>query len=270
MPLSHPTSEAILFPPPAECSSGKRPAHGKKKPENHIPCPPNAFILFRSSFIKSQHVPTEVETNHSTPSKIISLTWQNLLNEERQVWHAKAKAALEDHKRRFPSYAFRPAHARGKGGTKKRKVREVGPKDVKRCEKIAELLVEGKKGEELNAAIQEFDRTHAPQVVTRFEAPLTALCISQSSSAPVPDAEDKKAFLQSSSSSSPRSQRIRPASTQPTRNATPSPELSASVELCTENFYEASLTSGFTQPTEYSFTPKPHHSFVRVHIRSLL
>ena len=34
-------------------------------------------------------------------------------------------------------------------------------KDVKRGEKIAELLVEGKKGEELDAAIQEFDRTHS-------------------------------------------------------------------------------------------------------------
>jgi len=254
--------EAILFPPPAECSSGRRPAHSKKKPENHIPRPPNAFILFRSSFIKSQHVSTEVETNHSTLSKIIGLTWQNLPNEERQVWHAKAKAALEDHKRRFPSYAFRPAHARGKGGTEKRKVREVGPKDVKRCEKIAELLVEGKKGEELDAAIQEFDRTHVPEVVTRFEAPLTARMYRRSSSAPVPDAEEKKAFLQPSSS--PRSQRIRAASTQPTRNTTPSPpspELSVPVELCPENFYEASLTSGFTQPTEYSFTQKPEHSF---------
>jgi hypothetical protein len=93
--------------------------------------------------------------------------------------------------------------------------------------------VEGKKGEELDAAIQEFDRTHVPQVVTRFDMYRPVVI--------GPDAEDKKAFLQSSSSSSssPRSQRIRPASTQPTRNATPSPELSASVELCTENFYKA-------------------------------
>ena len=37
-------------------------------------------------------------------------------------------------------------------------------KDVKRCEKIAEFLVEGKKGEELDAAIQKFDRTHVPVV----------------------------------------------------------------------------------------------------------
>lgn len=126
--------------------------------------------------------------------------------------------------------------------------------------------MEGKKGEELDAAIQEFDRTHVPEVVTRFEAPLTARMYRRSSSAPVPDAEEKQAFLQTASSS-PRSQRIRAASTQPTRNATPappSPELSsAPVELCPENFYAASLTSGFTQPTEYSFAQKSEHSFVR-------
>ncbi|KAJ8502605.1 hypothetical protein ONZ45_g11600 [Pleurotus djamor] len=98
----YPCGEAVLFPPPDDCAPSRRSGHSKKKPENHIPRPPNAFILFRSSFIKSQHVSTEVETNHSTLSKIIGLTWQNLPNEERQVWHAKAKAALDEHKRKFP------------------------------------------------------------------------------------------------------------------------------------------------------------------------
>ncbi|KAJ3913450.1 hypothetical protein F5877DRAFT_71563 [Lentinula edodes] len=165
--------ESELFPFANDPSSPRRPAHTKKKAENHIPRPPNAFILFRSSFIKSQHVSTEVETNHSTLSKIIGLTWQNLPEDERQVWHSKAKAALDDHRRKFPQYAFRPLHTKAKGGTEKRKVREVGPKDMKRCAKIAELLVEGKKGHELDAAIQEFDKYHVPEMVTRFEAPIT-------------------------------------------------------------------------------------------------
>ncbi|KAJ3996995.1 hypothetical protein F5050DRAFT_1497978 [Lentinula boryana] len=165
--------ESELFPFANDPSSPRRPAHSKKKAENHIPRPPNAFILFRSSFIKSQHVSTEVETNHSTLSKIIGLTWQNLPEDERQVWHSKAKAALDDHRRKFPQYAFRPLHSKAKGGSEKRKVREVGQKDMKRCAKIAELLVEGKKGQELDAAIQEFDKYHVPEMVTRFEAPIT-------------------------------------------------------------------------------------------------
>lgn len=250
-----------LFPAPVEGMTGRRPAHSKKKPDNHIPRPPNAFILFRSSFIKSQHVSTEVETNHSTLSKIIGLTWQNLPNEERQVWHGKAKAALEDHKKRFPSYAFRPAHTRGKGGTEKRKVREVGLKDVKRCEKIAELLVEGKKGEELDAAIQEFDRTHVPEIVTRFEAPLTVRTYRRSSSAPAGEPEPKP-FLRPSDS--PRVKRVvRSASTQPTRLPSPAVNLPP-IALPPTNFFQISMDAGFA-PSDFSFDQKIEPaSFVRL------
>lgn len=208
-----PPCAGMLFPPTEEPPSpSRRSGHAKKKPENHIPRPPNAFILFRSSFIKNQHVSSDVETNHSTLSKIIGLTWQNLPPEERQIWHAKAKVALEEHKRKFPQYAFRPLHTKGKGAAEKRKVREVGPKDLKRCEKIAELLVEGKKGAELDAAIAEFDRYHVPQIVTRFEAPITARSYRRSSSAPAPDTEHSKpAFLPSS----PKARKVRARSTQP-------------------------------------------------------
>lgn len=48
-----------------------RGSHGKKRDASYIPRPPNAFILFRSSFIRSQQVPGKVEGNHSTLSKII-------------------------------------------------------------------------------------------------------------------------------------------------------------------------------------------------------
>jgi len=85
----------------------------------------------------------------------------------------------------------------------------------------------------------------------------------RSSSEPAPDTEEPKPFLQASAPT-PRSQRIRAASTQPTRNATPSlspAALSTPLELVPEHFYDASLTSGYTQPTEYSFTQKAEPSF---------
>jgi hypothetical protein len=202
-----PPCEYILFPPSNDCHPApRRPGHSKKKPDDHIPRPPNAFILFRSSFIKGQHVPTEVETNHSTLSKIIGLTWKNLPNDERQLWHSRARTALDEHKRKFPQYAFRPTQGRGKGGPEKRKVREVGPKDHKRCAKIAELLVEGKKGQELDMAVQEFDKHHVPEIITRFEAPLTARMYRRSSSAPILEGDD---------SSRRSSRKHRASSTQP-------------------------------------------------------
>ena len=160
----------------------RRSTSGKRKSANHIPRPPNAFILFRSAFIRSQRVTSGVESSHSTLSKIIGMTWQQLSNEERQKWHAKAKLAQEDHKRRYPQYSFKPIHHRLRGANLgRRKLREVGPKDQKRCEKIAELLASGKKGEELEVEIREFDKHHVPEIVTRFEEPITASSFSASS-----------------------------------------------------------------------------------------
>ncbi|KAF8063272.1 hypothetical protein FPV67DRAFT_235120 [Lyophyllum atratum] len=245
-PLVDP-SDFILFPPTNACPPPRKPAHSKKKPEDHIPRPPNAFILFRSSFIKGQHVPTEVETNHSTLSKIIGLTWKNLPEDERLFWHSKAKAALEEHKRKFPQYAFRPTQSRNKGATEKRKVREVGPKDHKRCAKIAELLVEGKKGQELDEAIQEFDKHHVPVVVTRFEAPLTARMYRRSSSAPIPDSEN------------PKRRKSRCASTQPATPLVPSPQSLPFVSEAKVDLQAAeSFMSTFDQ---YSLSSAPSPSF---------
>ena len=51
--------------------SATKTSHAKKREVGHIPRPPNAFILFRSSFIKSESVPGNIEGNHSTLSKII-------------------------------------------------------------------------------------------------------------------------------------------------------------------------------------------------------
>jgi len=245
-PLVDP-SDFILFPPSSyDCPPPRKPAHSKKKPEDHIPRPPNAFILFRSSFIKGQHVPTEVETNHSTLSKIIGLTWKNLPNDERLFWHAKAKAALDEHKRKFPQYAFRPSQTRNKGAAEKRKVREVGPKDHKRCAKIAELLVEGKKGQELDEAVQEFDKHHVPEVVTRFETPITARMYRRSSSVPVID-----------SSENSKRRKSRSASTQPATPAAPSVK---SLPLL-ETKAEAQAADAFMSTFDQYCAPSPSFDF---------
>ncbi|KAJ7034472.1 hypothetical protein C8F04DRAFT_574106, partial [Mycena alexandri] len=202
-----------------------RTRHSRKQPEGHIPRPPNAFILFRSSFIRSQRVTPDVETNHSTLSKIIGLTWQNLPADERRVWQAKAAQGVEEHRRRFPKYAFRPVHQRDREGNlekpkkkqNKRKVREQAVHDPERCAKIAELLGAGKHGHTLEAAMQEFDRQRVFNVGTRFEAPITATTYRRSSSAPIPDTEPSTSFLCSTTvvAKRRRSSSTGPASIQP-------------------------------------------------------
>ncbi|KAF9049361.1 hypothetical protein BDZ89DRAFT_886149, partial [Hymenopellis radicata] len=72
----------------------------------YIPRPPNAFILFRSAFIRSNRITGRVEGNHSTLSRIIGAVWRSLPPHEREEWEAKARVALDEHKRRYPDWRF--------------------------------------------------------------------------------------------------------------------------------------------------------------------
>ena len=166
-----------------------RASHAKKRDASYIPRPPNAFILFRSSFIKGGHIPGEIEGNHSALSKIIGrfshvhshradtacLTrflspgkcWRALPREERKVWETKAIVALAEHRKKYPDWRFKPAAnalAKVKDGPRKRgnrKGRGQSEKEErsreKRCAKIADLLVAGKTGSDLAAAVEQYD-----------------------------------------------------------------------------------------------------------------
>jgi hypothetical protein len=256
-PIESTEPSPSLFPSSSEGTGPKKPGHGKKKADDHIPRPPNAFILFRSSFIKSRHVSTEVETNHSTLSKIIGLTWQNMPHEERQFWHSKAKVAQAEHKRKFPDYAFRPSHVKAKASTntgEKRKVREVGPKDMKRCAKIAQLLVEGKKGADLQAAVEEFDKNHIPTVITRFDTPITARSFRRSLSEPAPDTDPSApAFLRPDTK--PSSRRLRATSSQPTMSRPSTPKMEeAAVDTASSSLSSVFSSSPFANLSENADT----------------
>ncbi|KAF9047833.1 hypothetical protein BJ165DRAFT_1583068 [Panaeolus papilionaceus] len=84
--------------------------HGKKRHPSYIPRPPNAFILFRSAFIREQNVPGKVEGNHSKLSKIIGmcLCWKKLSAQERSHWEAQAVIAQAEHRAKYPDWRFSP------------------------------------------------------------------------------------------------------------------------------------------------------------------
>ncbi|KAI0365775.1 hypothetical protein BV20DRAFT_953521 [Pilatotrama ljubarskyi] len=158
---------SILSPPGTPMLGPARPSHAKKRDASYIPRPPNAFILFRSSFIRAQHIPGQIEGNHSALSKIIGKCWKALPHEERKVWEAKAMVALAEHRKKYPDWRFKPAAnalAKVKDGPRKRgnrKGRGQSEKEErsreKRCAKIADLLVAGKTGTDLAAAIEQYD-----------------------------------------------------------------------------------------------------------------
>ncbi|KAG6333834.1 hypothetical protein ID866_5253 [Astraeus odoratus] len=157
--------------------------HSKKRDASYIPRPPNAFILFRSSFIRSQQVPEKVEGNHSTLSKIIGKYWKTLPREEREVWEAKALVAQAEHRRRYPDWRFRPganalakikvkdgpANTRRRNSHSCRKGRVDSTTNKKsedeRCAIIADLLVEGKKGVDLEDAVRRWEDSNKGAVV---------------------------------------------------------------------------------------------------------
>ncbi|KAG6844181.1 hypothetical protein H0H87_009124 [Tephrocybe sp. NHM501043] len=106
----------------------KRSSHGKRRDESYIPRPPNAFILFRSSFIRDQQVPGKVEGSHSNLSKIAGMVWKSLPQTERDEWEVKAQHALLEHRRRYPDWRFRPganAAASAKGSRGKLKLKDA-------------------------------------------------------------------------------------------------------------------------------------------------
>ena len=192
-PPLHPAAPYI-FPPESKPSTSMDKAQ-KKRGSEYIPCPPNAFILFRASFVKNKHITQDVEKNHSALSKIIGMTWRNLPEVERQAWHVKAKEEYENHRCKWPKYKFK-RHTCSKTPKKKRATQVSG--DTKRWEKIAELLCDVKKGKELKHALNDFDKINSRDLTVRFESPLTAHLNCWSSSGPVQPIASKQPFKQSS------------------------------------------------------------------------
>ncbi|KAJ7485881.1 hypothetical protein FB451DRAFT_1392605 [Mycena latifolia] len=170
-----------LFPPsatPAPPPTRRRVPPGKRRSQGYVPRPPNAFMLFRADFVRQKHVPGSIETNHGSLSKIIGNCWRSLPLPEKHIWETKAKHAKAEHKLKYPDYKFRPVHnKRGaapaastsnpppptsqptsrstSGSTIKG---QLSPQeDERRCEEVAALLLQGKKGEELAWAVRDLD-----------------------------------------------------------------------------------------------------------------
>ncbi|CCA72393.1 hypothetical protein PIIN_06327 [Serendipita indica DSM 11827] len=137
---------------PAASSSSSR-----KNQEGHIPRPPNAFILFRSDLVARKAVPTSLEADHSTISKIIGVCWRTLPARQRKRWEQKAQEAKALHKERYPDYRYTPVHRKG---PQRKKPKREQKKDDKRAEELAQLLLAGSKGDDLEARVKKLDESN--------------------------------------------------------------------------------------------------------------
>ncbi|KAH6880923.1 hypothetical protein BKA70DRAFT_1053003, partial [Coprinopsis sp. MPI-PUGE-AT-0042] len=182
-------SQARLFPPsegPVQPPTRKRQPPGKRRSQGYIPRPPNAFMLFRADFVRQKHVPGSIETNHGSLSKIIGNCWRNLPLEEKKVWETRAKHEKAAHKVQYPNYRFKPVHKK-KGALAAAAAPSLadadaasetsssrGEEEELRCEQMTQLLLEGKKGEELAMAMKSLDdrrrAAKARENAARFES----------------------------------------------------------------------------------------------------
>ncbi|KLO14100.1 HMG-box, partial [Schizopora paradoxa] len=93
-------------------SSSSRPRRRRRDSSGneHIPRPPNAFMLYRQNFVHQRHVPGSIETNHNSLSRIVGDCWKQLPASEKKVWEEMAERKKAEHKKRYPDYRFQPKH----------------------------------------------------------------------------------------------------------------------------------------------------------------
>ncbi|KAH7908500.1 hypothetical protein BJ138DRAFT_1115796 [Hygrophoropsis aurantiaca] len=113
---SLPEQKLITLPCPSE-SETIEPAI-----EKHIPRPPNAFMLYRSDFLKKGIIPLHVERRQQNLSRVVGECWNLLSEDSRREWHVKAAEARAAHYKKYPGYKFKPA--RGKSSRAKDKARQ--------------------------------------------------------------------------------------------------------------------------------------------------
>ena len=114
--MAHHDENAQVLPPPTAKTT-----HTRLRDSSYIPRPPNAFILFRSSFIQTQKLADAAAgrigltstTNHAALSRIIAGHWRALPQHEKEEWEEKARRAQEEHRQRYPDWRFRPGGFRG-------------------------------------------------------------------------------------------------------------------------------------------------------------
>ncbi|GLB33745.1 putative positive regulatior of mesenchymal stem cell differentiation [Lyophyllum shimeji] len=114
---------SVLYPQPESSLSGKflldqpfeyshdstSTSSSQKSQRAHVPRPPNAFMLYRSDFLKRGIIPSHVERRQQNLSRIAGQCWNLLPPEEKAQWQDKAAQVLIEHRKCNPDYKFTPA-----------------------------------------------------------------------------------------------------------------------------------------------------------------
>jgi hypothetical protein len=80
--------------------------HTAKREKNHVPRPPNPFIIFRSWAALAAN--SQLISDQSMFSKDAGARWNSLTEQEREEWERVSKFVKEHHKKVYPGYVFHP------------------------------------------------------------------------------------------------------------------------------------------------------------------
>lgn len=215
-PIQRVTTPVESTATPAGDSRPTNASHTIKKPDGHIPRPPNCFILYRSWARKQKlNVSGSSKNEQSTchrnvaymsythlfiteVSKILGTLWAELPESTKDIFRQQAEVAKQAHKAKYPDYRYSPAanaSPTSRPTRVKRKAQKMASSDAEECleeaAKLKEAMVNGKGAEErqleeeLRQMIREGMATppaaEASTPSPRFEVPR------RSSSCPVPD-----------------------------------------------------------------------------------
>lgn len=147
------------------------------QPQKRVPRPRNAFMIFRSAFWADEKISRTVEHDHRHISRIIGHCWNKMSEVEKDEWRAKALQEKLEHERKYPGYRFQPTPRTKR--PLKRRVKRNGLDDLARCEKLADLLLSGKTGDELSAAIIEDKSTVSPPTADQLAASSPTFSVAQ-------------------------------------------------------------------------------------------
>lgn len=186
-----PTFEESLHLPPSPCSEGtaEPPSSStfkvpSRRSGNRVPRPRNAFMIFRSEFWAGDKISRTVEHDHRHISRIIGHCWNQLPESEKDKWRQKAEQEKLDHILKYPGYRFSPS-VRTKKAVK-RKVKRNSAEELLRCKQVAELLLAGKQGVELDSAVMSMKSPLATTVLQERNQESNIVESSRNSGTPSP------------------------------------------------------------------------------------
>ncbi|KIM46244.1 hypothetical protein M413DRAFT_24002 [Hebeloma cylindrosporum] len=105
---------------PQSCQTSRPPSPSSHPPSRpRIPRPPNAFMLFRSDFLKRGVIPDHIERRQQTLSRVAGQVWNLMPKEEQQTWFDRAAQVLNEHRQKNPDYKFTPAPRNSRRGKSK-------------------------------------------------------------------------------------------------------------------------------------------------------